>query len=190
MIEDLWILNHYPFTDKTEFTYWLCGTVDLREIIQYDIGRKRKWSPEKYVHCILTEVGRAMNYVKRWDDEDSSHGFKHQGEIAHKMWELFSCGNVGWDPDLAKNKSEEEIERLIRHHHNRISIVRGESDDAPQLWDITRKRNQVEDYGIYAVHHFPLTQEKSSSNDIKVLYNVQELAAIYLMVTCEFENMC
>jgi hypothetical protein len=57
--------------------------------------------------------------------------------------------------------------------------------------DLKHKMHNRKEYGIYYIKHLPLVELTNGLNNrIKPLYTKQELAAIWLMVSCAFENLC
>jgi hypothetical protein len=192
------ILNYYPYGKETQFSYWLCGRVDLKKL--YLEKRNENKTELDYVHSIIEEIGRAMNYlIVSHGDWGSSFDFQRIEAFA--LWRLMKYGVVGWTKDPLKGLNMEQKEKLYKLHDKRYKLLspprRKDSSDRKletnkkymKLVEKGRMGNRKK-YGIYEIKHFPLTQYSNSTRIPKILYNKQQLAAIDLMVTCAFENLC
>ncbi len=197
------ILNYYPYGPKTEWSYWLCGTLDLRK--EYKDKRNKGRTEKDYILSILNEVGRAMYYLTVYGD---SSGFDHQRLNAFALFNLFSVGQHGWTKDNV-NLPKSQITKHIAFHKDLIDQIHSSgkydskerqlyekerlkamSKEERTKYDEIMKRcddNNKAEYGIYEVKHPPLI---GSPPNKKIFYTKQQLAAIELMVDCAFENLC
>lgn len=197
-----YIFDYYPFGSKTEWEYWLCGKVNLKKV--YLDKRYKNLTEKDLILKILNEVGRAMHYTIVWygpehknEYPDKKDWFLSQRIEAFNMWHLFTCGKMGWNKKLTKNKTEKEIEDLEKFHSKRSNIVYDRDEEEQIFKNKKEKAEYIESknnlklynrkkHGIYEVEHMPLMQNYT----MKPLYNKQQLCAIWLMVQCAFENMC
>lgn len=200
-IPKLDILNYYPYGPKTDWTYWLCGDVDLRKV--YKDERNAPRTSEQLVFKIIQEVGYAMNYLMIHGNND---WFNRQRIEAFAMWRLFNMGIVNWTKKPLKGLSNSEKDKLYEIHEKRANKMYGhpafgysydmkfktkkQKEEMKDL-DLKHKMYNRKKYGIYYIEHLPLLQyTNNGKNHIKPLYTKQELAAIWLMVNCAFENLC
>ncbi len=201
------ILNYYPYGRKTQYPFFTGGMRDLRK--EYLTKSNRGRSQADLVHLIIEEVGRAMSYLVRWGIEED---YDRQRIEAFCMWKLFHSGVAGWSTEAIKGKSIKQIERLEKYHGIRSDMLhaRGRYGDerskAQDAWmkAHTSPKELVEldelqlkaveanrkTCGIYTVTHFPLTQPTNCTLTPRIFYTKKELAAIWLMVECAFENLC
>jgi len=203
------ILNYYPYGPKTDWSYWLCGDVDLREAHRERYNRGR--SKEEMVFRIVEETGRAMHYLTCWGSSDA---FDRQRVEAFCMWRLFHSGVAGWNFDAVQGKTTKEIEAMEKYQKPRIDNYYGNGKHAdtwkkkqermlekqwrrtPESWaeheqiELNCKIAHRRDYGIFEITHFPLRRFSNCSREPVIFYTKQELAAILLMVDCAFENLC
>ena len=199
-IEKLDILKYYPYGPETKWTYWLCGDVDLTK--RYLDKRNKGKKEIDYVLSIYDEIGRAMNYLML----NGEHWRDHQRIEAFALFRLFHSGIVGWNKKIIEGKTVKEIESLEEQHKKLYDKTYG----LPKVedWQAKRWKKYPEEkikhdkmmlksklynrkkYGIYTVTHLPLTQHANTATIPKILYTKQQLAAIDLMVTCYFENLC
>lgn len=179
------ILKRYPYGDKTDWSYWLCGDVNLKKVhlLEHNKGKTEM----DYVTRIMGETARAMQYMVmhhgNFDPTDS------QTIIAFGLWELFDSGWVGWNKKLTKGKTLDEIIAIEKVHDKRSNMIH-KHPSKPRTKDYmeaVRRCREVnrKELGVYEVKHFPLL-----SREQKPLYTKQQLAAISLLVDCEFENLC
>ena len=196
------ILNYYPYGPKKDWSYWLCGEVDLKK---YHLDARNKEKTDKdLVLSILGETSRAMNYLTVYHSDDS---WSRQRVEAFALHRLFNNGWIGWEKKPLKGLSEEEKEKLYALHDKRYDLVNNNIMKDQRKYVRSQKRTQEElkryndldlksklynrkKYGIYEVKYLPLMQYGNCSNVPKVLYTKKELCAIDLMVTCAFENLC
>ena len=196
------ILNYYPYGPIKDWSYWLCGKIDLTK---YHLDARNKNRNEKdLVLSILRETSRAMYYlmVNHCDDN-----WSRQRIEAFALHRLFNNGWIGWDKKPLKGLSEVEKEKLYALHDKRYDLVTNNlmKDQQKHIRSYKRtpeelkKYNEAElkhklynrnKYGIYEVKYLPLMQYGNCANAPKVLYTKKELCAINLMVTCAFENLC
>jgi hypothetical protein len=189
------ILKHYPYGDEENWSYWLCGDVNLKKV--HLMERNKGKTDMDYVTDIMRETARAMHYMVlhhgNFDPTDS------QTIIAFGLWELFDSGWAGWNKKLTKGKTLDEIIALEKEQAKRISMVRfgyvGGKDPEPNTKEYKEaKQKSVEanrkEGGVYEVKHYPLLSQTRKNQTRKPLYTKQQLAAISLMVDCEFENLC
>lgn len=195
------ILNYYPYGPKTDWSYWLCGDVDLRKV--YKDERNSPRTSEQLVFRIIEDVGRAMSYLMT---HGNVHWFDHQRIEAFAMWRLFDSGIVDWTKEPLKGLSKAEKDVLYDIHEKRANRLYGrpafgyrhdmkgaskKQKEEMAALDLKHKMHNRKEYGIYYVEHLPLVELTNSGNNrIKPLYTKQELAAIWLMVSCAFENLC
>ncbi len=178
------ILKHYPYGDIVDWSYWLCGDVNLKKVHLLDHNKGK--TEMDYVVSIMGETARAMNYMVlhhgNFDPND------RQTITAFGMWELFDCGWVGWNKKLIKGKTLDEILAI-----EKVQNMRNEKIHKSANYKTKNYKNAVREfrednrkkYGVYEVKHFPLLSRMK-----KPLYTKQQLAAIALIVDCEFENLC
>jgi len=203
------ILKYYPYGPRTDWSYWLCGDVDLRK--QHLERYNRKRTREEMVYRIVEETGRAMNYLTCWGDHAA---YDHQRVEAFCLWNLFHSGVAGWNLEAVKGKTAEEIEAMEKYQkpridkyygHGKYADARQKKQEAmlmkqwkrtPESWaeheqiELNCKVAHRRDYGIFEITHFPLRRFSNCSSEPVIFYTKQELAAILLMVDCAFENLC
>lgn len=197
-MEALPMRQYYPYGPKVEFEYWTTGKVDLREVWKepHNEGKTAK----DYLLEIYSGIGGAMNYLAMETRQD------YQNMEALALFILFDRGDMGWTKEPLVGLTEEEGTALILKHKARyeLSMKRQFSDDRQREYDAqvdlertpekrleyaaamakSAQRNREEN-GIYEVRVLPLM-----NRDREALYTIPELAAIDLMVGCEFENLC
>ena len=193
------ILDYYPYGPKTDWSYWLCGNVDLREV--YKEKRYKIRTEENLITRIFEEVGRSMSYLMVHGND---HYFDRQRIEAFAMWKLFERGWVEWTKEPLKGLSKIEKDKLYALHENRANLLYGDKAFSSQMngatkeekekmakLDLRSKMRNRKEYGIYYVKHLPLLESTNNGlHRIKPLYTKQELAAIWLIVSCAFENLC
>ena len=208
---NLEILKYYPYGRRTQYPFFTGGFRDLRKEYLRESNRGR--SQADLVHLIIEEVGRAMNYLVRYGVEEN---YDHQRIKAFCMWRLFHNGVADWNKDIIKGKSIRQIEALEKYHKNRSDMLhangryaderskRQEAEiralytpEVNKAFDIELDAlNEIaeistrEQYGIFQVTHFPLTQPTNVTLTPRIFYTKKELAAIWLMVEMAFENLC
>jgi hypothetical protein len=200
---ELDILNYYPYGPKTEWSYWLCGTVDLRK--EYKSKRNKNKTELDYISNIFSEVARAMHYLTVYTSGHSGGSTDHQRLNAFALSHLFNSGIH----DFTKKYDalpEKDIEKLIKFHKDRSDRLNHSGKYASKdqkeydkkvlesrtyeekikqkKMEEEHKKHHRETYGIYEVEHFPLRSRGVN------FYTKQQLAAIELMVDCAFENLC
>lgn len=197
-IDTLPMRSYYPYGPKTEFEYWTTGKVDLREVWKYPYNEGK--TAKDYLLEIYQEVGRAMNYLSSDDFCDN------QKLDSLALFKLFDNGDIGWTKEPLVGLSEEEGTALILKHKVRHAVAhkREWSDKQDREYEAQRDLERTpeqrieyaaaqvkhdlykrETHGIYEVRVMPLM-----NRDGEALYSAQELAAIDLMLGCEFENLC
>ena len=196
------ILNYYPYGPRTDWSYWLCGDVDLKK--EYKKDRNKNVTSETLIFKIFEEVGRSMNYLMTHGND---HWFDRQRINAFAIWKLINSGWVEWTKEPLNGLSKTEKEKLYDIHEKRANLLYGHpafgySHNLPsdalkkekEEWaknDLKSKMENRKKYGIYYVKHLPIIElTNSGKNKIIPLYTKQELAAIWLMVSCSFENLC
>jgi hypothetical protein len=197
------ILNYYPYGPKTEWSYWLCGTGDLRK--EYKDKRHKGRTEKDYIISILNEVGRAMHYLTVYGEWSA---FDPQRLNAFALYHLFSIGEHGWTKDNV-NLPTKKLTKHIAFHKDLIDQIHGSGkydSKERQIYEKERLKvmtkeertnydqlmknseaNRRKELGIYEVKYPPLI---GSFPNRKIFYTKQQLAAIELMVVCEFENLC
>lgn len=195
-VSKLDILKYYPYGGKTEWSYWLTGKVDLKK--QYEQAYFDRKSETGYVTRIMTEVSRAMHYLtvhRSFDPTDK------QTITAFGMWGLFNNGLVGWNKKMTAGKSHDEIVKMEKIQKKRVNMMRHgcasykddmhkcETKEYKEAVKIGREDSRKK-YGIYEVVYYPLMSDIQLSHEQVPLYTKQQLAAIWTMVMCEFENLC
>jgi hypothetical protein len=190
------ILNYYPYGKETIWTYWLCGKVNLKKVHLEE--RNKNKTELDYVHSIMEDIGRAMHYLT------VIHGdwecFDEQRVRAFALWRLMKSGVVEWTKAPLKGLSETQKEDLYKLHDKRYKLLCPTRKDSIEmelekdkkymkLIEKSRIENRKK-LGIYEIKHFPLTQYSNAAPIPKILYTKQQLAAIDLMVSCAFENLC
>lgn len=199
------ILNYYPYSDNYNFEYWCVGKVNLKEV--YKEPRNKKMKELDYIFRIVEETGRAVSYLTKQSDFSDKQRLE-----AFCLWDLFHSGIAGWTKEPLKGLSEEEKEELYAFHKDRADRIycQGKYRNKKQKleeekfyksqgkeWnkkriDAERKgdaHNRKEN-GIYEVKHYPLVAHTNCGNGIVSLYSKRELAAIWTIVSCCFENLC
>lgn len=197
-ISTLPMRGYYPYGPKVEFEYWSTGKVDLRECWKepWNAGKTEK----DYLLDIYQGVGQSMNYLSCQDFCDK------QKLDALALYKLFDYGDIGWTKESLVGLTEEEADALILKHRVRYELAnkcewsdrRQREYEAQQdlvrtpekRWeyavaDAKHTRHNRDTYGVYEVRVMPLM-----NRDRESLYSVPELAAIDLMLGCEFENLC
>lgn len=184
------VLNYYPYGNLTSMEFVLAGNaIDLKK--EYLQAKNKGKTDMDYVVDILQEVGRAMHYLtvhRTFNPND------RQTITAFCMWDLFNSGCIDWNLEMTKDKSHDEIVKLEKLHAKRYSMKRfgyvggkdpepntKEYKEAKRICHIENRKN----HGIYEVRYYPLL-----SDTRKPLYTKQQLAAIWSVVSDEFENLC
>jgi hypothetical protein len=184
------ILSYYPYGSKTIWEYWCTGKVDLEQ------AHKERWNKgirteKDYILKILTEVGRAMNYLALDHCEDP---FDRQRVEAFALWRLFYGGLAGWAKQPLKGLSEKQKEELYAFHEDRSDKVCVQGKYSKKKEELTEeykksmkdlKMSNRKRHGIYEVKYLPLMNYEG-----KPLYDKAQLAAIWTLVMCYFENLC
>lgn len=192
-LDKLDILNYYPYGHETTWNYWLCGKVNLKK--QYLDKRNLERNENDIVIRILSEVSRAMHYLTVLSPDFS----EEQRVKAYQLSILFQSGICGWNKNLIKNKTEDEIIALEKFHKKRHDKIHksdmklySETHDIV-TYRITKEAKEYnrKKYGVYEVKYFPLMEKTSYIKSTpKCLYTKQQLCAIEIMVDCAFENLC
>jgi hypothetical protein len=191
------ILKYYPYGPETTWEYWLCGKVNLKK--EYLDARNKHKTEWDYVFSIVEETARAMNYLMTHGNDD---GFDHQRLNAFALWHLFHSGDCGWSKKNLKGltteqkttlfwKGQKDAEKLSAIDPATKKINTSEDKETVKIRDNWLKAS-LKTYGVYEVRRKPLIQYSNSVSGKRpvVLYTKQELAAINLMVSCAFENLC
>ena len=189
----LYLLDYYPYGKKTEWEYWICGNVNLKEIHKDD--RYKGLDSTDLVLGIYEETARAMQYTTIYHPEPLYKGSEiNQGKLAFAFFDLFKHGDIEWDKKILKGKTEKEIKKLEKYHQKRVDIVSGYGDNNPNKKHVFNEKEKIsrrKKYGMYCVNYYPLTQYSNAvDGKPKILYTFEELCAIHMLVICEFENMC
>jgi hypothetical protein len=184
------ILSYYPYGEKTNYTDFMGGNNNLKDLHLSDSNKGK--TANDYVLAITQSAGSAMHYLTRHWEFDPTNT---QTIRAFGMWELFNRGVVGWNKEITEGKSLDEIIKMEKLHTKRYSMIQygyvgGKNPNLPdtkEYRDASRacKLSNRETYGVYEVRHYPIV-----SNVRTPLYTKQELAAILFMVYDEFENLC
>jgi hypothetical protein len=202
------ILKYFPYGPETQWSYWLTGTIDLRDV--YKEKRNKNKTEKDYIFSIVEGVARAMNYLTVHSSGTSC--FDRQRLEAHAMWSLFHSGDMGWSKDNIKGLSKTKLDEYIAFHKNRSDQVYGHgkyADDETKKYEAKRlkemtlkqrrehdkfdkkhKKHNLKEHGVYEVRHFPLIPYSNTRATWKSFYTKQQLAAIDIMVACAFENLC
>jgi hypothetical protein len=200
-------LNYYPYGNKTQWESWICGKVDLRKV--YKDKRNNGKTEKDYAYSIIEEVGRAMAYLIV---HGNTNTFDRQRIEAFALHNLFYVGISGWTKKPLKWLSDKEKEKLYEIHEDKACKLHSNGKYASERDKKYEKQRMKEKtpaqrkeyhrvienialhnrakYGIYFIEHFPLSAFSNSGNPWKCFYTKQELAAIDLMVSCAFENLC
>ena len=184
------ILNYFPYGSTTNYRNFVGGINNLKDLHLSD--RNKGKTANDYIIAIFKESGSAMHYLTIYRE----HNLKDTQTIrAFCMWELFNNGFVGWNKEITKGKSEDEIVKIDKLHRKRYSMLRfgyvgGKDPQQPNTKEYKEAARKCaianrKDHGIYEVKHYPLVSHVRTP-----LYTKQELAAILFMVNDEFENLC
>lgn len=195
------ILNYYPYGPNTQWSYWLCGDIDLKK--EYKDERNKGKTEKDYIISIISEVNRAMHYLTI---NGNYNAHDQQRLKAFSLCALFQYGEHGWTKNNMHLPAL-ELDKHIAYHSNRANQINGSGKYASKETKVYEKnrlksmskeervkydsimRNAEEHdrktNGVYEVDHFPLIGANR-----KIFYTKQQLAAIDLLVACAFENLC
>jgi len=187
------ILSYYPYGPKTEWSYWLCGKVNLKK--EYLDERNKNKTELELVFSIIEETARAMNYLMTHGND---HWFDRQRVKAFALWRLFHSGDQGWTKEPLKGLNEQQKKKLFYkgQKDGKLAHGRDKTDIKPKKDKESLKieenwfKSCLKNYGVYEVRQLPLIKYSNTTDHPEILYTKQELCAISLMVTCAFENLC